>query len=307
MEAIAKELHAPARRIYNRRQVQLGGINDTWQMDLMDFQKYKRDNSGFAFILLVIDIFTKFIWLRPLKDKSGPEVAKALRNIIHSCPFGPPKNLQSDEGKEFLNKYCEEIYKKEKINFYHVFTHLKAAIAERAIRTIKSKLYQHFTAKGSYKWTEILQNVANEYNERIHRTTKMAPALITNRQDEKRVYHNLKVPKLSIKVPKFKVGDTVRISKFKAVFAKGYTPNWSTELFTIDKIFKTLPTTYELKDEDGNLIKGKFYEEELQRTEYPTTYLIERVISKNPKNKTMKVKWLGIDKISTIPLDSVVK
>lgn len=307
MEAIAKELHAPARRFYNRRPVQLGGINDTWQMDLMDFQKYKRDNSGFTFILLVIDIFTKFIWLRPLKDKTGPEVASALRDIIKSCPFGAPKNIQSDEGKEFLNKHCREIYKNENINVYHVYTHLKAAIAERAIRTIKSKLYQHFTAKGSYKWTEILQNIAREYNHRIHRTTEMAPVQVASREDEKKIFHNLKVPKWAIKSPKFKVGDTVRISKFKAVFAKGYTPNWSTELFVVHKTFKTLPPTYELKDEDGNVITGKFYEEEMQRTEYPTTYLIERVISKNPRNKTMKVKWLGIDKISTIPIDSIVK
>jgi len=307
MEAIAKELHAPARRIYNRRSIQLGGINDTWQMDLIDVQKYKRENSGYTFILLVIDAFTKFIWLRPLKDKTGQEVANSLSDIIETSPFGAPKNLQSDQGKEFLNKYCREIYASENINFYHVFTHLKAAIAERAIRTIKSKLYRYFTAKGSYKWTGILQSIAREYNERIHRTTGMAPAQVLNRDDENKIFHNLKVPKFSIKVPKFKVGDTVRISKYKTIFAKGYTPNWSTELFTVYKILKTLPITYELKDEDGNIITGKFYEEEMQLTEYPTTYLIEKVISRNPKNKTMKVKWLGIDKISSIPLNSIVK
>lgn len=307
MEGIAKELHAPARRFYNRRPVQVRGINETWQMDLLDFQKYKRENSGFTFILLVIDVFSKFVWLRPLKDKTGPEVAKALRDIIRSCPFGAPKNLQSDEGKEFLNRDCREIYNNENINFYHVFTHLKASIAERAIRTIKSKLYQYFTGKGSYKWTGILQDIAREYNTRIHRTIGMAPAQVKTKDDEKHIFHHLKLPKWTVKPPKFKVGDTVRISKFKAVFAKGYTPNWSTELFTVHEVFETLPTTYILKDEDANVISGKFYEEELQRTEYPTTYLIEKVISKNPRNKTMKVKWLGIDKISTIPLDSVVR
>ncbi|KAK7583983.1 hypothetical protein V9T40_002023 [Parthenolecanium corni] len=276
-------------------------------MDLMDFQKFKKENSGYTFVLLVIDIFTKYVWLRPLKDKTGLEVAKALRDVINSCPFGAPKNLQSDEGKEFLNKDCREIYRKENINFYHVFTHLKAAIAERAIRTIKNKLYRYFTGKGSYKWINILQNVADEYNTHVHKTTGMAPVMVKTLEDERKIFHDLKIPKWSVKPPKFKVGDTVRISKFKAVFEKGYTPNWSTELFTVCKIFETLPVTYELKDEDGNVIGGKFYEEELQRTEYPTTYLVEKVISKNPKNKTMKVKWLGIDKISTIPMDSVVK
>ncbi|VDO29412.1 unnamed protein product [Brugia timori] len=306
MEAVAKELHAPARRRYNRRVIQLGGLNETWQMDLMDFQKFKRKNSGHTFVLLVIDIFSKFIWLYPLKDKTGLEVAKALQDIIRSCPFGPPKNLQADEGKEFINVHCKEIYKKEKINFYHVYTHLKAAIAERAIRTIKSKLYRYFTAKGSYKWTGILQDIAREYNKRIHRTTGMAPVKVKTREDEKKVFDYLKVPKFPVKLPKYKVGDMVRISKYKAIFDKGYTPNWSTELFTIHKIFRTLPTTYELKDEDGNIISGKFYEEEMQRTDYPDIFLVEKVLSKNPRNGTMRVKWLGIDKVSTIPINSIV-
>lgn len=307
MEGIARELHAPARRIYNRRPVQMGGINETWQMDLMDMQNYKRSNSSFAYILLVIDIFTKYVWLRPLKDKSGVEVAKAIKDIINSCPFGAPKNLQSDEGKEFLNQHCRSLYDENKINFYHVFTHLKAAIAERAIRTIKADLFRHFTAKGSYKWTHILQDVAKKYNERVHRTTKMAPALVKTHSDQQKVFNALKIPKFPLKRSKFKVGDIVRISKFKAVFEKGYTPNWSTELFEIYRVCNTLPTTYELKDEDGNPISGKFYQEELQKTEFPSIYLVEKVISKNPRKKTMKVKWLGIDKISEIPIDARVE
>lgn len=92
-------------------------------------------------------------------------------------------------------------------------------------------------------------------------------------------------------IQKFKVGDSVRISKYRELFSKGYTPNWSNEIFTIDKIQLTNPTTYLLKDETGDSMQGGFYEQELQRTKHPHVYLIEKVLRK--KGNKILVKWLG--------------
>jgi len=93
------------------------------------------------------------------------------------------------------------------------------------------------------------------------------------------------------KRPRFKLGDTVRISKYKHVFSKGYTPNWTTELFTIAEVKKTKPITYILKDESDNIIKGGFYEQELLKTKFKDMYLIEKVIKR--QGDRLYVKWLG--------------
>ena len=93
---------------------------------------------------------------------------------------------------------------------------------------------------------------------------------------------------------KFKLNDIVRISKYKHLFSKSYTPNWSTELFTISKILNTNPITYQLKDEFNNMIKGCFYEQELKKTDFPNTFLIEKILKKNKQK--IYVKWLGMDK-----------
>ena len=92
---------------------------------------------------------------------------------------------------------------------------------------------------------------------------------------------------------KFKVGDNVRISTQKGVFTKGYLPNWSTEIFEIIKINKTLPITYQLQDYMGKPIAGCFYSEEINKTNFPNEYLIEKIIRK--KQNQMYVKWLGFD------------
>lgn len=101
------------------------------------------------------------------------------------------------------------------------------------------------------------------------------------------VYNKLKV----FQRPKFKVGDNVRISKYKHVFEKGYTPNWTTEIFKVKVVRNTNPNTYILQDYQGHDIEGGFYDYELMKTKYPDTYLIEKVIKK--RGDMLYVKWLG--------------
>ncbi|XP_024943870.1 uncharacterized protein LOC112494811 [Cephus cinctus] len=123
----------------------------------------------------------------------------------------------------------------------------------------------------------------------------MKPIDVTARNEKKllhRVYKNFKI-KPTLRLAKFKVGDKVRISKFKHIFEKGYTPNWTTEIFTISQVENTHLVTYKLKDYQDHPIEGGFYEQELTRVKYPDIYLVEKVLRK--RGNRLFVKWLGFD------------
>ena len=142
---------------------------------------------------------------------------------------------------------------------YSTYNEVKSVVAERFIRTLKNKLYKHMTATGKNVCYDVLDNVVNKYNNTKHSTIKMKPIDVKN---NKKVYidgHNEKDCK-------FKVGDRVRISRYENIFAKGYTPNWSKEIFIVDKINDTVPYTYHLKDLNDEEIIGSFYDKELQNT-----------------------------------------
>ena len=140
---------------------------------------------------------------------------------------------------------------------YSTYNEGKSVVAERFIRTLKNKLYKHMTATGKNVYYDVLNDVVNKYNNTKHSTIKMKPIDVKN---DKRVY----IDEHNKKDSRFKVGDRVRISKFKYVFAKEYTPNWSTEIFIVDKINDTVPYTYNLKDLNDEEIIGSFYDKELQ-------------------------------------------
>ena len=151
---------------------------------------------------------------------------------------------------------------------YSTFNEGKSVVAERFIRTLKNKLYKHMTATGKNVYYDVLDDVVNEYNNIKHNTIKMKPIDVgdnttkSSSLERKRVY----IDEHNEKDSRFKVGDRVRISKFKNIFAKVYTPNWSKEIFIVDKINDTGPYTYNLKDLNDEEIIGSFCDRELQKT-----------------------------------------
>ena len=142
---------------------------------------------------------------------------------------------------------------------YSTFNEGKSVVAERFIRILKKKLYKHMTATGKNVYYDVLDDVVNEYNNAKHNTIKMKPKDVEN---NKRVY----IDEHNEKDSRFKVGDRVRISKFKNIFAKGYIPNWSKKIFIVDKINDTVLYRYNLKDLNREEIIGSFYDRELQKT-----------------------------------------
>lgn len=288
---LVEELHAPARRNFPRRRVIVRGYDDLWQADVVEMRPYTRFNRGYHYILTVIDVLSKYAWGVPLKAKSGNEVANAIAKIIRDderCP----KNLQTDKGKEFYNVTVQKLLKKHNINHYSTYSVMKASVVERFNRTLKNNMWKQFTLNGNYRWIDLLQCLVSEYNSRKHRTIGMKPIDVTPAIAEKlltTVYSRIKIAAPA----RFKVNESVRVSKFKTIFDKGYTPNWTTEIFKIVKVQKTNPVTYLLEDSCGKPIGGGFYEYELQRVANPDLYLIEKILRK--KGNEVYVKWLGFD------------
>ena len=207
---------------------------------------------------MCFDVYSKYAFVVPLKDKKGISIVNAFNEIIKQSNRKPNK-IWVDQGSEFYNRVFKKWLSDNDIIMYLTYNEGKSIVAESFIRTLKNKLYKHMTATGKNVYYDVLGDVVNEYNNTKHNTIKMKPIDVG---DNKRVYideHNEKDSRL-------KVGDRVRISKFKNIFATGYTPNWSKEIFIVDKINDTVPYTYNLKDLNGEEIIGSFYDKELQKT-----------------------------------------
>lgn len=196
-------------------------------------------------------------------------------------------------GTEFYNSHFRKLAKDFDINHYSTYTHIKATFAERVIRTLREKLGKLFTLNGNFNWVNIIDEVVDNYNNTKHTKTKLKPSKV-NKRNEKFLLENIyKEKKVLTNKHKFKIGDVVRISKFKKLFEKSSSRNWSTELFKIVSTNKKYPPTYLLEDIQGQPILGQFYESELLKTKYPDIYLIDRVIKK--KGNKSYVSWLGFN------------
>ena len=243
---------------------------------------------------MVIDVFSKYGWIRPLKDKKGETVTEAFKSIF--MEGRKPKYLWADKGKEFYNKNLKEFLDKHKITLYSTENEEKSSVVERWNRTMKNKMWKMFTANNNTVYWGKLNNLVNEYNNTKHSSinSSMTPVEASLKKNKKIVYYNLygDLKPFATK-PKYKIGDKVRISNYKrAVFDKGYTPNWTEEIFVVDEIQHTNPVTYKLKDLNNEEIKGSFYEPELLKAEQEI-FRVEKVILKDDENKQALVKWKG--------------
>jgi hypothetical protein len=164
----------PLKRSFKRNKVIVKGIDNQWGVDLMDMTKFAKYNNGYNFILVVIYIFSKYVWLRPLKDKKGESVSKVLKDVL--AEGRSPNRIRTDKGQEFRSRLVDNVLKQRGIQ--HLFaqnTEIKANYVERVIKTIKSKIYRYFTHKQSYNYVKDLQKFANSYNKTYHRTIGMPP------------------------------------------------------------------------------------------------------------------------------------
>lgn len=260
-------LHKPVRYKFPRRSYMTRGVNEQWQADLVEMQHYSRINKGYRYILCVIDIFSRYAYARPIKSKSGPDVAAALGDILHTSGVSP-KYLQTDQGLEFYNQHVKQLLARQGIELFSVYSEKKAAIVERFQRTLQDRMYRAFTYQANNHWLDLLPQLLDNYNHSYHRSIKTTPASVSQ-QNETDIWTNQysKVVKPKPNAPtKFQVGDHVRIPKVRTVFKKGYLKKWTDEVFIIDSInTKYKPILYTLKDLNHDIIQGSFYVQELQR------------------------------------------
>ena len=287
----ALTLHKPARKRFPRRRVLVFSTGDLLQIDLMEFQKLSRYNKGFKYVLVGIDVFSKFGYAQALKTKTAKEVLRNLKVIVNDML---PNKIQSDRGLEFVNNSIHRWLKSKDIELYATYNYnIKACVVERFIRTIKYRLYRYLTENTTNTYIDVLPKIIDSYNSSFHRSIKMTPRQARKKENELTVFDNLYDKPVAMKTPNFEVDDAVRVSRYPSLFLKSCTPNFSQEYFYIDTVENTSPRVYRLRDVAGEKIEGTFYEQELQKiiVDGEKAFKIEAVLAR--KNNQVLVKYLG--------------
>ena len=305
----AYTLHRPVRRKFPRLHYNVTNIDDLWEADLIDLRNLKSYNNGYSYLLIIIDVLSKFVWVEALRDKTASCVTKAFQRVLSRNRDRRPVYLQTDKGKEFIARAVQKFLKEKDIRFRVTRNpDVKAGVVERFNRTLKERMWRYFTHKNTRRYIDVLQDIVRAYNHTYHTSIKMQPAAVTRENariareninqrwkldEEKKNNRNVK------QKAKYKAGDLVRISRAKVVFEKGYEAKWSEEIFRIRRILKwRKPLVYELSDLEGEDIDGIFYEQELipVNKDLPSEeFIVDRIIKSRGRgsNKQLLVSWQG--------------
>ena len=179
----AYSLHQPTQYRFKRDCVITKGIDDIWDMDLADVSSITKYNDKQNYWLILIDIFSKYLWVEPISDKSHESVITALQNIFERTDRRST-NIRSDNGAEFKNRWVKKYLKKNNIHSYTAKNETKANHVERVIRTLKTMVYRYFSHKETYKYTDILQDLVSNYNNSPHTTLRgRAPIDVTKHKE----------------------------------------------------------------------------------------------------------------------------
>lgn len=286
-------LHKQINRKFRRRRVIAPFIDYQWDADTAVMKSFVKDNDGYSYFAVAIDVFSRYVFTYPLRSTRGKEMASALENIFSRGRA--PTKLRTDRGAEYRNKDVQRLMRAKKIEHFFTQNEQKSSYAERAIKTIKSKLSRYMSHHQTHRWIDILESVTQSYNGTFHRSIKMAPRAVTKR-DEARLWKLQYGTNKYTNVPRFtfKKGDTVRISHLRKPFDKEYDERWSMEYFVIsDRGIKEGIPYYTIKDITGDIVQGTFYQPELSRVTVTeeSVYRIEKVLRR--KRNEVLVKWMG--------------
>ena len=242
LEEIEDYIHKQkAYQLFRRKPNKLSGhitafeINHVMQMDLLDFQKLKTRNKGYAWILNLIDVFSRKLYTRPLKNKTMGSVKEALSDILHQIQTDQkdlPRTIMSDNGVEFNNIMVKQVFSAHNIEHQmnEVGDHNALGIVDRISRTLREILQKHFEINKTANWVDSLQELTQAYNNRYHSTIKKPPNLVTN-DDVSILIMNM--DKASVSQSRVKPGDRVRVLLSKNIYAKGTKQKYSREVFSV--------------------------------------------------------------------------
>ncbi|XP_033725177.1 uncharacterized protein LOC117315142 [Pecten maximus] len=297
-------LQKPVKRFFKRARVEVGEPFEQYDTDLLDMTSLAKHNSGVKYLLMVIDVFSRFLWVEPIKTKTAKEVLEGFKKIVERGRI--PKKIHSDLGKEYNNRWFKKWCLDNDIHYFTAQSEFHASMVERVNRTFKTMIFRYFTKFRTYRYIDNLQNFVDSYNSTPHRSLNgTAPKDVNDsnqadlfaymylRKKTKRLKRKRTLKRKKPNPYKFKVGSLVRISHTKQLFNRAYQQQWTSEIFKIHKIFlmQGIPL-YQLIDFLNDPIKGNFYQSELQRVEKDehTLWFIEKKIRKRKRGG--QIEWL---------------
>ena len=295
----AYTLHKTVKRKFTRRKVIVGGIDHQWQCDLIDVGSFK--NKNIKFLLTVIDVFSKYAWVVPVKNKTNKIMVQAFASILNKSKRKPFK-LQSDDGTEFKGKMFQDFLGENHIDWFASKNmDTKATVVERFNRTIMAKLSKYMTHKGTKNFLNVLPSFVKSYNGKVHSSTGIAPKGVNSQNAEyiwQKLYEDGPVNERRVKQKQrenpIPLHTPVRLVKNKQTFKKSYLQGWTDEVFHIIQVINTQPFTYRVGDFQGEIIDGSFYSNELQEVD-PQLYFVEKILKTRTKGRIKQnlVKWKG--------------
>jgi hypothetical protein len=184
--------HKPAKKIFKREQILMSRMDQQWDADVMDMLKFARHNDGYRYLAIFIDIFSRYIWVRPLKTKKPTDMVEAMENVFSQGR--KPLSIRTDRGSEYMGKEVQKYLAKMHISHFTARNALHANYAERVIRTLKGKIYRYFTKFQTNKYIDVLPDIVYAYLNSVHTSTKFKPIEINSRNQQS-IYEKLYLPK----------------------------------------------------------------------------------------------------------------
>jgi hypothetical protein len=293
-------VHKQTKLNFKREKIIVGSIGELWESDLIDLSMLKKHNNGFSYILVCIDAFSKYVWTRCMKNKTGNEVKNSFEDIFSSV--APPLRCHTDLGREYDNKLVKSFMKKNDVHLYFSQSDKKCPIVERVILSIKRKLFKLFYNRQSYYYLDVIQKLTASLNGTFHRSIGMAPKDV-NTDNELEIYMKFYLPYVNSRnnMPThsiLKSGSPVRVSYKRGKFSRGYNENYSEEIMLVKSVIKSTPPRYILEDLNGETISSSFYREEILPVNLDSekVYKISKVLKFRKlkgKKKEALVSWYG--------------
>jgi hypothetical protein len=255
---------------FTRRKIVTSGVDSEWGIDLADFRNIAKYNNNYTFLLVCVDVFSRYLFIKPLKNKTGKEVVKGLKKIFSNGR--QPYVIHFDRGKEFLNRTVIGFLKSRNIKYFNSDNEdIKSSLTERVIQTVRSKLYKYFHNRRSYKYFDVINSVTGSINNTPHKSLGFLKPSEINKSNEEKIWlniwkHSNKLYQRTKPQTRFryKVGDLVRIVYLRHPFQRVFHQKWTTEVFKVVKRMKSeYINVYFLTDLLNEAISGKFYEDEI--------------------------------------------
>ena len=181
----AYSVQKPARRHFRRNRVLVSGMNEQFDGDLASMENVASYNSGIKFLLVLVDVFSRFLIIRSLKDKKSSTVVNALKNVFTKSNIQKPRTIRFDKGREFMGEVKKYLQKEHIQVFYTQNSQIKSNYAEIVIKTIKRKIYAYFMEKQTYRYIDVLQDLVKSYNDTPHSSLGgVTPSSVTKRNED---------------------------------------------------------------------------------------------------------------------------